>query len=82
MAIIWKVDPVELLKSAGYSSYRIRQEKIFGQQTYRNLRERRPVGFDALNTICKLTKKKPGQLLDYVPDGKLPPKEQETTPAP
>ena len=80
MAIVWKVNPTELLKEHGYSSYRIRQEKIFGQQTYRNLRELKPVGFDALDTICKLTRKKPGQLLDYIPDEKLAAAVEKATP--
>lgn len=82
MAIIWKVNPVDLLKERGYTSYRIRQEKIFGQQTYRNLRELKPVGFDALSTICELTGRQPGSLIKYVPDSKLSSEEQETTPAP
>ena len=83
MAIVWKVNPVDLLKERGYTSYRIRQEKIFGQQTYRNLRELKPVGFDALSTICELTGRQPGSLIKYVPDRMLPDlKEQETIPAP
>ena len=77
MPILWKVDPAELLKEYGYTSYRIRKEATFGQQTYRNLCQKKPVGFDALGKICEITKKQPGQLIEFVPEKKLAKREED-----
>ena len=71
MPIQWRVDPVALLKEHGYNSHRIRQENIFGQQTYSNLRQLKPVSFDALGKICELTGKQPGKLIEYVHEPKI-----------
>lgn len=70
MPIQWRVNPAELLKEHGYNSYRIRKEAIFGQQTYYNLCQLKPVSFDALATICEITGKQPGKLIEYVPASK------------
>ena len=71
MPIQWKVDPTELLKEHGYTSYRIRQEKILGQQTYRKLAwKSSDVTFSTLATICELCGKQPGSLIKYVPESK------------
>lgn len=70
MPIRWRVDPIALMKEHGYSSYRIRKEKIFGQQTYSNLCALKPVSFDALSKICEITGKQPGKLIEFVPERK------------
>ena len=70
MPIQWRVAPVALMKEHGYNSHRIRQENIFGQQTYANLKQLKPVSFDALGKICEITGKQPGKLIEYVPNKK------------
>lgn len=71
MPLEWRVDVLALLKEKGYSSYRIRQEKIFAQSTVQNLRDRAPViSWKDFETICRLTGKQPGKLLWYVEDEK------------
>lgn len=70
MPIQWRVDPVDVLKEHGYNSGRIRRENIFGQQTYANLRQLKPVSWDALGKICELTGKQPGKLIEYVSEKK------------
>lgn len=76
MPIVWKVNPKELLKEHGYTSYRIRQEKIIGQQTYRNLSQcSTEVTLNTLSTICEITGKQPGKLIEFVPEKKSAKKE-------
>ena len=70
MPIKWKVDPIALLKESGYSSYRIRQEALLGAYAMKNLRSLGAISFKDLATICRLTGKQPGKLLEYVPDEK------------
>lgn len=50
----YKIDVMAALKDAGYSTYRIRKENIFGQQTIRNIREGKPISWDALGKLCDL----------------------------
>ena len=64
----YKIDVLAALKEAGYSTYRIRKNKIVGEATLQQIRENRPVSWDILNLICALLNCQPGDLLEYVPD--------------
>lgn len=68
MAIRYKVDIVKALKDAGYSSYRIRQEKTFGQSILTAFRKGEAITWVTLNTLCKMLSCQPGDLLEYVED--------------
>jgi len=70
LAIRWRVDPLQLMKDCGYSTYRIRREKILGLQTIQNIKENKSISFDTLDRICAITGKQPGKLIEYVPDPK------------
>ena len=61
---------LDRLKSAGYSSYRLRQEKLLGQRMIQQIRERKPVSGEALDLLCRLLACQPGDVLEYVPDDK------------
>ena len=61
---------LDRLREAGFSSYRLREEKILGQRTMQQIREGKPVSGEALNTLCKLLDCQPGEILEYVPDAK------------
>lgn len=66
--IIYKIDVLQALKQAGYSTYRIRQENIFGQRTVTSLKNGVPVSYAVLNKLCFLLSCNVGDILDYVPD--------------
>lgn len=69
MPLVWRVDAIELLKEHGYTTYRIRKEKILSQSTIVNMRHKAPViSWKDLETICRLTGKQPGKLLIYEKD--------------
>lgn len=68
MAVIYKLDIVEALKNAGYSSYRIRKEKIMGEATLTQLRHGELVSWMNIDTICRLLNCQPGDILEYVPE--------------
>ena len=59
---------LDRLKSAGYSSYRLRLEKLLGQRMIQQIRERKPISGEALNLLCRLLDCQPGDILEYVPD--------------
>ena len=66
--IKYKIDIVETLKSNGYNTNRIRQEKIFGEATMTKFRRHGQLNINDLNKLCKLLDCQPGDLLEYIPD--------------
>ena len=65
MAIRYKVDILAELKKKGYSSTRIRDEKLIGQSYLQQLRQGELVSWKALNTICALLECQPGDLIEF-----------------
>lgn len=68
MPIKYKIDIIAVLKAAGYSTYRIRKEKILNESTLQKFRNGEIVTADNMAIICKLLDCQPGDILEYVPD--------------
>lgn len=68
MPIRYKRDILEALKEAGYTSYRIRREKLIGEQAMQKIRQGELASWATLAKVCDLLKCQPGDLLEYVPD--------------
>lgn len=66
MAIRYKVDILAELKKKGYSSTKIREEKLIGQSYLQQLRHGELVSWKALDTICALLECQPGDLIEYI----------------
>ncbi|MBR5007285.1 MAG: helix-turn-helix transcriptional regulator [Clostridia bacterium] len=66
MAIKYKIDVLQSLKEAGYSTYRIRKEKILGEATLQKLRKGEMVSWENINTLCELLGCQPGDIVEYV----------------
>ena len=66
--IRFKIDVLEALKNKGYTTTKIRSEKIFSEATLTNFRNNKPVTTTTINTICEILKKQPGYILEWVPD--------------
>lgn len=66
MAMRYKFDVLAALRAAGYTSYKIRQEKIFAESTMQKFREGKPVSTDNIGTLCELLECQPGDILEYV----------------
>ncbi|MGN0624207.1 MAG: helix-turn-helix domain-containing protein [Oscillospiraceae bacterium] len=69
--IKYKCDIMQKLKNAGFSTYRIRNEKLIGQREQTNIRAGVIVSTAVINKICALLNCQPGDLLEYVPDDDL-----------
>ena len=65
MAIRYKVDVLAELKKKGYSSTRIREEKLIGQSYLQQLRRGDLVSWKTLDTICALLECQPGDLIEF-----------------
>ena len=68
MAIRYKVDVLAELKKKGYSSTKIREEKLIGQSYLQQLRHQELVSWKTIDTICALLDCQVGDLLEYVKD--------------
>lgn len=66
--IKYKIDILQALKDRGYSSYKLRQDKIFGEATMSKFRKNEYFNFDNLNKLCSLLNCQPGDIIEYVPD--------------
>ena len=66
MAIRYKVDVMAALKKKGYSSTKIREEKLIGQSYLQQLRHGELVSWKTLDTICSLLDCQPGDLIEFV----------------
>lgn len=63
---IYKFDVLEALKDAGYTTTRMRNEKLLGENAIQSLRRGEMVGIIALEKICKLLDMQPGNIIKYV----------------
>lgn len=68
MSIKYKVNVLEELKKAGYSSTRLRNEKLLGESYMQQLRRKELVSWKAIDTICSLLRCQPGDILEHTAD--------------
>lgn len=66
MPLIYKINVLAALKEVGYTTYRIRKNGLLSQSTLQKLREGIGVSWDNVETLCRLLKCQPGDILKYV----------------
>lgn len=65
MSMQYKFNVLDALKNIGLTTYKLRKEKLLSESTIQKLRNNQPVSWENIETICKLLKIQPGQLLEY-----------------
>lgn len=68
MGMVFKINVLQALKDKGYSTYRIKNEKLLSQSTLQKLREGKPVSWENIEAFCRLLEMQPGDLLEYKSD--------------
>lgn len=68
MPIRYKMNVLAELKKKGYSSYRLRKERIIGEFQVQQLRDGEIVSNAILDRLCALLDCQPGDLLEYAPE--------------
>ncbi len=66
MPIVYKIDVLAALKTAGYNTNKIRKEKIMGEAMLQKLRRGQMVSWATLETLCALLDCQPGDLIEYI----------------
>ena len=62
----YKIDILEKLKENGYSTYKLRKDKIIGEAQIQKIRNGDIASKETLNTIYELLNCQPGDILEYV----------------
>ncbi len=62
----YKIDILDALKKRGYTSYKIRKDKLIGEAQLTKIRNGEIASKETLNTICKLLACQPGDILEYI----------------
>lgn len=68
MSLKYKIDVLSELKNKGFTTYKIRKDKLLSESTVQKLRNSFPVSWENIESICKLLNCQPGDILEYVPD--------------
>jgi putative transcriptional regulator len=68
MPLKYKIDVLSALKEKGYSTYRLRKDKIFGERVIQQLRDREPVSWEVLGRLCSLLGCDIGEIITNVPE--------------
>ena len=65
----YKIDVLSALKKHGFTTYKIRKEKLLSESTVQKLRAGIGVSWENVETICRLLRCQPGDIIEYVEDG-------------
>lgn len=68
MSLQYKMDVLGALKAKGYSSYKLREEKIIGERQLQQIRQGVIVSPACLDKLCGLLGCQPGDLIEYKED--------------
>lgn len=68
----YKIDILDALKTAGWTTYRIKQERVLAEATLQSIREGKIVSWRQIGRVCDLLQCQPGDLLFYDPDAETP----------
>ena len=68
MPLCYKIDVMAALKAAGYTTTKIRLEKLLSQSTLQKLRDGGQLSWANIETLCRLLDCQPGDILEYLPE--------------
>ena len=66
MPLVYKIDVMQALKEKGYTTYKLRAEKLLSESTLQKLRTNKGVAWENIETLCRLLDCQPADLIEYV----------------
>lgn len=69
MPLTYRANILDLLKEKGYTTYRLRKERLLSESTIQKLRSDLPVSWENIETLCSLLGCQPGDILEYQKEG-------------
>lgn len=65
----YRFDVLQRLKKEGYSTYRIREDKILAEGTMQRIRTgSTAISVESLGILCNILRCQPGDILEWVPE--------------
>ncbi len=64
----YTIDLLKVLKAKGYSTARLRKERLLSESTIQKLRESKPIAWANIETLCRLLDCQPSDFLYYRKD--------------
>lgn len=68
MPLCYKIDVMAALKAAGYTTTKIRREKLLSQSTLQKLRDGGQLSWANIEALCRMLDCQPGDILEYLPE--------------
>ncbi|MEE1137543.1 MAG: helix-turn-helix transcriptional regulator [Acutalibacteraceae bacterium] len=68
MSLKYKCDILASLKAIGITTYQIRKDKLLSESTVQKLRNKLPISWENIETLCKMLNCQPGDIIEYIPD--------------
>lgn len=65
MTIGYKLDILKALKDHGFSTYRLRKDRIFGESTISQFRNGEIVYGKTLEKLCSILECQPGDIIEF-----------------
>ena len=69
MPIKYKIDVLEALKAAGFTTYKIRKTGLINQTALQRIREGKMISWEQLAVICSTLNLQPGDIVEFVQTG-------------
>lgn len=66
---VYKIDVLQALKQAGYSTFRLRNEKLLSERAIQEIRDNKVVGIHSLDRLCGLLDMQPSDIIEHIKDG-------------
>lgn len=64
----YRIDVLNALKEAGYTTTKIRQERVLSESTLTNIRAGKPIGINALDAVCNILECQISDIMEHIPD--------------
>lgn len=68
MGLSFKIDVLAALKEKGYTTHKLRQERLLSESTVQKLRTGEGVSWGNIETLCRLLDCQPGDIIEYKDD--------------
>lgn len=65
MPVKYKIDILAALKEQGFTTYKLRTERLMGESTIQQLRKNELVSWANIARICDMLECQPGDILEY-----------------
>lgn len=65
MPIFYRIDILSALKERGFTTYKIRKEKLLAESTVQALRRGELISLENISRICAMLRCQPGDILAY-----------------